>query len=296
MSAFTLAQNGQAVDSQVSIATTPGDPWSNLVFGFNDLFLTGDETVTYQVWGKVSESYFFANRNWDPVFELSLDGLHMNGVVEDVIVSQESRIFYTHFRMSKPTVIRQGLATNVLTNSYQDLYKVQVAADANGLVEVISLSFKLDGRSSNGLLSNFRVRAGSTDLLLSEYSIHDETGAGDYENGSFSIDGEHTLVVHFATPRYISGSGTVFTLSANVSGSGPGDYLGTATHPGFGVSNATIVAGYTDNSGRLVVGNGAYVSGIVWNDGFHNFTYPQGNWAFGSYDIDSIGDVTSLWR
>lgn len=292
-SGVALAQNGAIVNTVVPGPAPVGSYTSSIVFNFDDLTLTSGGSISYQVWGKVSESYFVSTTASDPTVSLALDGLRMNGIGEDVIVSSDSRIFYTYLRHSKPTVTRQALSTTTLTNSTQDLYKMQISADSNGSVEVDSLAFKIEGNSVNAWLLNFSVRVGSQTLPASDYTIRSEDGATDYKTGALSTGNGAVLIVHFTNPRIIVGSGIVVTLSATVAGTQSGDFITITPYN----SSFEPITGYVDTAGRLVIPNfNTLTSSIVWRDGYHNFGNSYGDWAYGSYGISDLTQVQTLTR
>lgn len=289
-SGIALAQNGAIVATTTAEPAPQGSSTSNVAISFNDLFIENGETITYQVWGKTTLSYFNSGLSADSFVTLALNGLRMNGIGEDVIVSQDNDIFFTYLRHSKPTVTRQSLSTTTLTNSTQDLYKLQISADLNGSVEIYSLAFAVEGHSANAQIANLRVRVGNYELAPNEYTIYNGAGIGDFKYGSLSVatGSQQTVIVRFTDPRIIVGSGIVITVSATVSGTQAGDSITIKPTSEFG-----FLSGHIDSVGRLTYpGGSAYVSAIVWRDGYSN----DNNYVFGAYDISDLTQVQTLSR
>jgi len=292
-SGVALAQNGAVVNTAVPVST--GSFRSSIVFNFDSLFLAAGETMTYQVWGKTDETYFTSTSRSDPTVSLSLDGLRMNGNAEDIIVSEESGTFWTMLRKTKPTVTRQALATTTLGNTTQDLYRMQISADAHGSVEVHSLAFELDGNSTNLALSHFEVRVGSQPLPPSDYTVRGEVGLTDYRTSGLALGDGAILIIHFINPQIVTGSGVVLTLSATISGTQSGDQV--TIRPYTSAPWGHVASGWMNAAGRLVFSSEeVYTSSIVWRDGAHNFSDTLGHWAYGDYDILDLTQVQVLTR
>ncbi len=149
-------------------------------------------------------------------------------------------------RKSKPTATRQTLSTTTLADgTSQDLYRMQVSADSAGSVALKKISFDFSKTGSISL-TNFRVRKGSTDLNLGDYSVEDDAGAN-IESGSIlaaTLTGR--IVVTFTNEETISGSGNVYTLYATPAGSVAGNTVSVAPTRNLA---GTVTTGY------LVVGS-----------------------------------------
>ena len=79
-------------------------------------------------------------------------------------------------RKSVPTVTRQTLSSATLAAGTLDLYKLQVSADPAGSVALKKMTFNFSKSTSTGSAlsaSNFRLRRGSTDMALADYTIVD---------------------------------------------------------------------------------------------------------------------------
>jgi hypothetical protein len=159
-------------------------------------------------------------------------------------------------RKSKPTVTRQTLSTTTLADgSSQDLYRMQVSADSAGSVAVKKISFDFS-QSASVVLSNLRIRKGSTDMNLADYAITDHLG-NDLEAGSLSATSAR-IIVNFTNEETISGSGNVYTLYGTPSGSNSGDTVSVAPSRNLAGS---VVTGYLDT--ETIVGTGLTNSALV---------------------------------
>lgn len=169
-------------------------------------------------------------------------------------------------RKSKPTVTRQALSTTTLASGQSmDLYKFQVSADAAGAVALKKVTFNVSVSTSTGsglTLSNFRVRRGSTTLASSAATITNRQGDDLYAGNFNTSHAANTstaglVVVVFTSEETISGSGNVYTLAADVSGSVlTGDQVSTSLTRSH---DTATVSGYLTSSAF----NGSGASGLI---------------------------------
>jgi hypothetical protein len=260
-----------------------------------DVDLTGspimvpkDGSVTFQLWGKIgniqsSSSVSGATSgvarsgnqvalglgaglttgNWDSSYGSSFNVRAVGLASGDLVYAAGSPTTGNTFvvRKSKPTVTRQTLSTTTLANgSSQDLYRMQVSADSAGSVAVKKISFDLS-KTGSTTLTNFRVRKGSTDMALADYSVVDANGT-DIEAGSL-VAGTSTgrIIVTFTNEETITGSGNVYTLYATPAGSIASDTVSISPTRNL---TGSVITGYLDtetvsgasstNSGLSVVG------------------------------------------
>lgn len=229
-----------------------------------------DGSTTFQIWGKIgnvqsSSSVSGATTgvvrsgnqvslglnagvvtgNWDASyagrFNVRAVGLASGDLVYSAGAATAGNSFV--IRKSKPTVTRQTLSTTTLANgSSQDLYRMQISADSAGSVAVKKISFDFS-KTGSTTLTNFRVRKGSTDMGLADYSVVDANGT-DIEAGSL-VAGTSTgrIIVTFTNEETITGSGNVYTLYATPAASVGGDTVSIA--PTRNTSGA-VVTGYLD--------------------------------------------------
>ena len=176
-------------------------------------------------------------------------------------------------RKSKPTVTKQSGSTTLSNGSANDLYKMNVSADSAGSVALKKITFSLSVSTSGAStlsLSNFRLRKGSTNMPLADYRLTNASGT-DLEAGS--INNSQKIVVTFTNEESISGSGSTYTLVANVAGSVAGDSVAVSL---FRDPAQTLTTGY--------LGDGAL--GDVWGPNIDT-----------SVNGDNIADVvgTFVW-
>ncbi|MCE9585924.1 hypothetical protein K8R04_01230 [Candidatus Uhrbacteria bacterium] len=266
--AIAVAKDGVVVGSDV----LPAGGLQN-----RDIDLTGapimvpkDGSVVFQFWGKIgnvqaSSSVSGATTgvvrsgnqaalglganlqtgNWDAsysgMFNVRAVGLASGDVVRTAGTATVGNPFV--IRKSKPTVTRQSLSTTTLSDgSSQDLYRMQVSADSAGSVAIKKISFDFS-KTGTVILTNFRVRKGSTDLNLADYSVVDANGT-DIEAGSL-VTGTSTgrVIVNFTNEETVTGSGNVYTLYATPSATAAGNTVSFAPTRNL---SGTIVTGYLD--------------------------------------------------
>lgn len=229
-----------------------------------------DGSATFQLWGKIgnvqsSSSVSGASTgvvrsgnqlalglganlqtgNWDANYSGNFNVRAVGLASGDLVYSAGTATVGNTFvvRKSKPTVTRQTLSTTTLANgSSQDLYRMQISADSAGSIAVKKISFDFS-KTGNTTLTNFRVRKGSTDMNLADYSIVDANGT-DIEAGSIiAATSTGRITVTFTNEETITGSGHVYTLYATPAGSTAGDTVSIS--PTRNISGA-IVSGYLD--------------------------------------------------
>lgn len=243
-----------------------------------------DGSVTFQLWGKIgnvqsSSSVSGATSgvvrsgnqvalglgaglttgNWDSSYGSSFNVRAVGLASGDLVYSAGSATVGNTFviRKSKPTVTRQTLSTTTLADgSSQDLYRMQISADSAGSIAVKKISFDFS-KTGSTTLTNFRVRKGSTDMNLADYSVVDANGT-DIEAGSL-VAGTSTgrIIVTFTNEETITGSGNVYTLYATPAGTIGGDTVSIA--PTRNIAGA-IVTGYLDN--EVLAGTGLTNAGF----------------------------------
>lgn len=211
-----------------------------------------DGSQTFQVWGKLasvqsSSSVSGATTgvarsgaqlsagldagvqtgNWDANYAGKFNVRGVGQASGDLVYSTGAATAGNTFvlRKTKPTVTKQSLSTTTLANGARmDLYKVNVSADSAGSVALKKITFNVALTTSTGStlrLSSFRLRKGSTDMPLADIRITNASGT-DLE-GSYLLTSSTKVVVRFTNEETISGSGTTFTLTAQVAGSVAGD-------------------------------------------------------------------------
>jgi hypothetical protein len=189
-------------------------------------------------------------------------------------------------RKTKPTATRQALSTTTLANTTQDLYKLQVSADAAGSVAVKKVTFDVALSGAGLSLSNFRLRKGSSDIALADMVITDGAAA-DLEAGSLVATGK--VVVAFTSEETIIGAGSVYTLYASVAGADAGESVSvTPSRDGA----LTTYSGYLDNdlvggfagpsldTDAIADGVGNQFGHFIWSD---NSEVPH------FYDVQGVG-------
>ena len=183
--------------------------------------------------------------NWDASYAGMFNARVVGLASGDLVYSSGSATVGNAFviRKTKPTVTRQALSTTTLANgSSQDLYRMQVSADTAGSVAIKKLSFDLS-KTGVTTLTNFRVRKGSTDMALADYTIVDAQGT-DIEAGSIvAATGTARIIVNFTNEETITGSGSVYTLYATPAASVAGDTVSVSPTRN---TSGTIVTGYLD--------------------------------------------------
>lgn len=151
-------------------------------------------------------------------------------------------------RKSVPIVTKQSLSSTTLSNIDQDLIKFQIAADSAGSIAWKQVTFSYS-KTSLVALTNFRLRKGSVDLDTSTYAITSSTNAADLVSGSLSVGNNSGQIIVAFKPGFeesISGSGSVYTLHATVSGAASGQ---SVTFTFVRETSTTVVTGYLANFG-----------------------------------------------
>lgn len=302
--AIAIAHNGVVVGEDTLPA---GASSSKDVVLTTPVMVPKDGSTTFQIWAKVAPVQGYASNpasagvarsgapisagiaaniqtgEWDAGYAGQFNVRLIGSASGDRLYSAGATTLGNKFivRKTKPTATRQALSTTTLANTTQDLYKVQISADAAGAVAVKEITF--DVAISGTLdLDNFRLRKGATDVALADMII--ENGAnGDLEAGTLSATGQ--VVVTFTNEETISGSGVVYTLYATVSGADAGESVSVT--PARDGSLVTLSGVITDlgAGGVAVAGtNGTF----VWSD---NSEVPHSNVLGGPSSLDWANDV-----
>lgn len=253
-----------------------------------------DGSVTFQIWGKLgtvqaSSTVSGATTgvlrsgararlglganlqtgNWDAnyagMFNVRAVGLASGDLVYSTGVATVGNEFV--IRKTKPTVTRQTLSTTTLSNgTNMDLYRMQVSADAAGSVGLKKVVYDV-AVSGATTFAAFRIRKGSTELPLSSVTITDGAGA-DLEAATSSAPGRVVVVFSGApgdnTEETITGSGSVYTLTATVNGSAPGDTVSVSLARDL---SGTIVTGYLDDDSVALNGTAVVTPNLDSDDG-----------------------------
>lgn len=159
-------------------------------------------------------------------------------------------------RKAKPVVTRQVPSTTTLSNGApQDLYRMQIASEGPSIaVKRIVWEFS---KSGNTVLSNFRIRKGTSEFAAADASITDGTGAFNLYSGNIAAaTTTGRVIVTFTNEETITGSGAVYTLAATPSSSAPGDNVSFT--PARDLTQA-VVTGYLQDG--LVALNGTNLYG-----------------------------------
>lgn len=170
-------------------------------------------------------------------------------------------------RKAKPVITQQftGLS-NTLSVGQKTLYRAQIGSEG-GEVSVKQLTFKISvATTSNMTLANFRLKKGGSgsesDMNLADIDIRDAYGTN-LETGTVNVYASTAtatmmVLVRFTTEETVSGSGTVYSLSATVAGLGSttGDSIVTslAQRTYSGTVAANTITGYLATStGQITV-------------------------------------------
>ncbi|MFZ6015893.1 MAG: hypothetical protein ACOYUZ_06110 [Patescibacteria group bacterium] len=190
-------------------------------------------------------------------------------------------------RKSKPVVTKQSLGSTTLTAGLTPLYKVQVGADSAGSIALKQMVFGIN-KTTNVTLGNFRLYRGASEVTTGNYTIVDQNGV-DLKAGSTTTNSFY-VVVAFTSEDSISGTGNIYTLYADVSGTlGAGQYVKTDMYrdpagvPNTGYlvnSAATGILGadaeiFNINTGATPDATAEKVGSFVWSDNSevpHNYT------------------------
>lgn len=306
---IAIAQNGVVKGEDVLSA---GTNQSKDIVLSTPIIVPKDGSTTFQIWTKVAPVEGYASNGagsgvarsgatiqagleynvqtgeWDANYANKLNVRLIGSASGDRLYSAAAaNIDGNEFvvRKTKPTATRQALSSTTLANTTQDLYKLQVSADAAGSVAVKEMTFDVAISDVGGApltLTNFRLRKGSSDVALADMVIENGAGA-DLEAGALAATGK--VVVTFVNEETISGSGVVYTLYATVSGADAGESVSvTPTRDGTLVTQSGVI---TDlgAGGVAVDGTDGY---FVWSD---NSEVPHSSVLGGPSSVDWTNDV-----
>ncbi len=272
-SAFTTVAvaSGGAVKAS-DILSSGGTSTKDIDLSANKIIVPKDGSVGFQLWAKISNiqssssvsgattgvhrsgmSPTLGLRNniqtgeWDSNYA-SMANIRTTGKSsgERVYASASNLTHGNAFvtRKTKPVVTKQSLSSTTLANTDQDLIKFQVAADAQGSIALKQVMFTIS-KTSALTLSNFRVRKGSTEMSTSDFAVNYSSTTGvetDVESGSMdTTQNSGFIFVSFTNEESISGSGSVYTLHATVSGAVSGQNVSVSFTRD---STSSIVTGY----------------------------------------------------
>ena len=212
-------------------------------------------------------------------------------------------------RKSVPIVTKQSLSNTVLTNVDQNLLMFQVAADSAGPIawKQVTLSFS---KTSLVALSNFRLRKGTTDLDQSTYAITNATTSGDLvgTGGAGQLlagvnSGQVIIALKPTFEESVSGSGSVYTIHATVSGAASGQNVtlsflretGSSVVTGYlanfglgssatGTNNYVIDTGVGALAAAAATSSAQFAGTFVWSDNSENPHNPALGLSSGSRD------------
>lgn len=275
--AIAVASGGAVKGQDILAAGTTGT--KDIDITANKITVPKDSSVNFEIWAKLSsivasstnpapsglhrsgmQPYLGINSGlttgeWDGNYFLSAN-IRATGQASGERVYASSTNATPSNRMvtrkSKPTVTKQSLSSLTLANADKDLYKFQIAADAQGSVAVKQIVFTFTKTSSTAgvsplTFSNFRLRKGADDIDTANIAISFVPSTGgaavDVETGSVGVN-QNTgfIVVSFVDKETITGSGNVYTLHAtasNVPSSGSSVTVGFMRD-----SAATVATGY----------------------------------------------------
>ena len=241
-SSVAIAQNGAVKGEDVLSA---GMNQSKDIVLSTPIIVPKDGSTTFQIWTKIANVEGYASNEatsgiarsgatvqagieynvqvgeWDAAYAGDLNVRLIGSASGDrLYAASGANINGNSFvvRKTKPTVTRQALSSTTLVDGSNDLYKLQISADAAGSVAVKKLTFTVTNSGVD--LNNFRIRKGSTDININDVVITDEAG-NDLEG--VALYGGSNVIVSFVNEETISGAGSVYTLAANVAGAGSGD-------------------------------------------------------------------------
>lgn len=302
--AVAIAQNGTVMGQDVLPA---GASSSKDVVLSSVITVPKDGSTTFQVWAKVAPVQGYASNaavsgvarsgapisagiaanlqtgEWDAGYSGKFNVRLIGSASGDRLYAAGTTTLGNKFivRQTKPTATRQALSSTTLANTTQDLYKLQVSADAAGALAVKEMTFDV-ALSGTLNLTNFRLRKGSTDVALADFTAVDSYGT-DVKAGT--VASTTKVVVTFTNEETIAGSGTVYTLYATVSGADAGESVSvTPSRDGSLVTLSGALTAGSAGQGVRVAGTDAY---FAWSD---NSEVPHSN-TIGSSSVDWANDV-----
>ncbi len=231
---------------------------------------SGTNTLGYQLLGKVNREELLVVAPSDPETVIRLGGVNIVDYTVESFVLRYDDGMHIRFRSSLPTVTTQALPTTVLTNSRQDLHKVQISAQPQGAITLRAISYRIGVTSGLGTLSNFRVRRGTIEMPLDSYEVFNGTTDEDLETGALQpIYGANShITVAFDPPITVVGAGMVFTLHAETGGFVTGDSMYVQMADSFVAAQNEGACG--ESPGTIFAGNGTiHREAIVWSDEIH---------------------------
>ena len=264
---------------------------SQAILTINLALPSGTNALGYQLLGKVDREEFLVVAPSDPETMIRLGGINVVDYAMESFVLRYNDGMRIRFRDSLPIVTPQPLATTVLTNSRQDLHKVQISAQPQGAITLRAISYRIGVTSGLGTLSNFRVRRGSVDMPLDSYQAFNGTTDEDLETGVLQpiYGASNHVTVAFDPPITVVGAGEIFTLHAETAGFVTGDSMYVQMADSFVAAQDEGACGVSP--GTIVAGNGTiHREAIVWNDEIHP------NSCFGSLNTGSFWFSNSLTR
>lgn len=249
----------------------------------------GSNLLSYQLLGKVDREEILASAPSDPETTVDLSYVYIMDYAAESFTLRNGGM-KIRFRSSLPAVAPQALPTTVLTNSRQDLHKLQVSALPQGAITLRAVSYRIGGTTGHGSLTNFRVRRGSIDMPLDSYEIFNGTTDEDLQSGVLHPmygESSHVTVV-FNPPLTIVGAGIILTVHAETAGFVSGDSVYIQMGDSFTLSQSDGVCG---EPGTIIAEGGTiHREGIVWSDEIH----PEA--CFGSLNTGSFWFSNSLTR
>ncbi|MFA4954205.1 MAG: hypothetical protein WC641_02760 [Patescibacteria group bacterium] len=271
-SAVAIAYNG-AVKGQGTL--------SSGATGTADIDLTGnlltvpkDGSLSFQVWGKLSAvapsssvggattgvsrsghaprlglNYRLLDPNWDANYAAKHNIRATGAASGERIYAAEGAAHgnIMVLRKTQPIVTKQSLTSTTLANIDLDLFKFQIAADAQGSVSWKQAVFSFSKTAAIGL-TNFRLRRGTTDLDTATYAITNGTTTADLKAGALDAGVNSGYIIVSMSPgneESISSSGNPYTIHATVSGAASGNSVALSMYKD---PTAPIVTGYLVNS------------------------------------------------
>ena len=262
-SEFALFKDGVLIASAAPTA-------SQVYFSFSLALPRGTNTLGYQLHGKVDREEVFASAPSDPETTITLGQVHLLDYTAESYALRYDAGMVVRFRSSLPIITPQVLPTTVLTNSHQDLHKVQISAQPQGAITLRALSYRISGMTGNGTLANFRVRRGTVDMPLDSYEIFNGTTDEDLEDGILRpmYGSSSHVTVAFNPPLTIVGSGIILTVHAETAGFVSGDSMYMQMADFFHVPQGESACG--EQPGTIVAESGIiYRDAVVWSDELH---------------------------
>lgn len=295
------AERDESITS-LSVLTTPG-VWSSLAVAYNgqvqaqssqqtdevvipvSLAIQGNTNTYIEIWGKVRSDFFNVFSATDPSVQVSLREIHFSDPTVTLRATHAGASLPSSFyiRASRPSLLTYSVASAVIANTEQELFKVQVSADANGPIDLRMLSLFVNGQSLAGGLSNLRLRRGSTDLPVNGYHIVL------YDNATNSVISDGTIPVRswtgvtisivFDQPLAIISSGAVLTLVGTTNGFVYGERVNVQMNNSLGG-----ISGSCNLFAPVGPGNEM----LVWDDGTRVGTCYGGAYQRGTLYIQSL--------